>query len=71
VKGSRRFNRSTADQIRVLLSRVRNADRNQQKALRQQVRDLGFYISDFGRPVTGFRTEDFDELVRTGLIEIL
>jgi len=71
VKGNRRFTRATADQIRVLLSRTRNAPRAQQKALRQQIRDLGFYISDFDRPAAGFGPNEFNELIRSGVIELV
>jgi hypothetical protein len=71
MKGSRVFSRSTADRIRSLLARTRAAEPPQQKALRQDIRDLRFYISDFHRPATGLAPEDFDELVRTKQIEIV
>lgn len=71
MKGQRQFTRATADQIRSLLARTRASARPEQKVLRQKVRDLGFYISDFERPATGFGSADFDELIRTRRIEIL
>ena len=70
MKGSRRFSKETADEIVRLLGRTRAARRPQQKALRQQIRDRGFYISDFNRPGSGFGPDDFRELVRQGVIQI-
>jgi len=70
MKGSRVFAREAADRILVLLSQTRRAERSRQKVLRQQVRDLGFYISDWSRPAAGFRPEDFEDLVTRGLITI-
>jgi hypothetical protein len=70
VKGSRTFTRQAAEQITVLLTRTRAADRAQQKGLRQQIRDRGFYISDFDRPAAGFGPDDFRELVRRGEIQV-
>lgn len=71
MQGQRRFRQSTADQIRVLLSRTRSSPRPQQKVYRQAIRDLGFYISDFGRPARGFGPEDFEQLIRSGQIEVV
>ena len=70
MKGSRKFTKEDADEIVVLLGRTRAAKRAQQKALRQQIRDRGFFISDFNRPARGFGPNDFHDLVRQGLIEI-
>ena len=70
MKGQRHFTRAAADQIRWLLDRTRAASRADQKVLRQAIRDLGFYISDFTRPSTGFCRCDFEDLVRTGQVEV-
>jgi hypothetical protein len=70
MKGSLVFTRSAAARIRMLLAQTRAADRARQKGLRQDIRDLGFYISDFSRPASGFTPEDFDELVRTKQITV-
>jgi hypothetical protein len=71
MKGSRQFTREAAQAIRRLLAETRRVAPSQQKALRQRIRDHGFFISDFDRPITGFRPEDFDELIRGGLIDII
>ncbi len=44
------------------------ADRADQKRLRDELRAIGFYISDWSGP--GFAPSDFDELVRSGQIKI-
>jgi hypothetical protein len=71
MKGQCHFTRAVAVKIRWLLDRTRAASRADQKVLRQEIRDLGFYISDFSRPATGFRRRDFEDLVRTGQIEVI
>ena len=50
MKGQRRFTSAAADKIRWLLERICAASRADQKVLRHEIRDLGFYISDFSRP---------------------
>jgi GIY-YIG catalytic domain len=71
VKGRDCFTASEAARIRELLARVRRAEPGQaQKLLRDQLRAIGFYISDWaGRPA-GFTRADFDGLVARGLITI-
>lgn len=71
MQSSRRFTRAAAQQIRVLLADTRRAERSRQKALRQQIRDLGFFISDFSHSADGFTPEDFDDLVSAGTIDII
>ena len=70
MKGSRTFTRQAAEEIVVLLRQTREASRTDQKALRQRIRDRGFYISDFDRPASGFGPDDFDALVERGVIRI-
>jgi len=71
MKGQSRFSRTTADQIRSLLAQTRAAQRSEQKVLRQEIRELGFFISDFNRPATGFGPDDFEELIRSGRIQVV
>lgn len=71
MRGQRQFTRAAADRIRWLLDRARAASRADQKIRRQEIRDLGLYISDFSRRATGIRRRDFDELVRTGQVEVV
>ncbi|WP_233810290.1 hypothetical protein [Paraburkholderia sp. HP33-1] len=71
MKGRTVFSASDADRVRALLSQVRDADRDQQKALRDRLRkELGFYISDFTGSNAGFTAADFDSLVIKGTVKI-
>jgi hypothetical protein len=69
MKGRERFSAKEATEIRRLLRLVRQADSGApQKMLRDKLRAIGFYISDFGG--TAFTASDFDELIRTGRVEV-
>jgi hypothetical protein len=69
MKGTNRFTAAEADRIRRLLRQRATAERAQQKRLRDELRAIGFYISDWSGP--GFTPSDFDELIRTGGIMII
>jgi len=71
VKGRSEFDRQTAEQVRRLLSQVRNARPENQKVIRDDIRALGFYISDWDRSSRGFTPDDFDELVRLGRVKVI
>src|SRR5215207_11504880 len=71
MKGKDRFSRSEADEIRRLLDLVRRAEPGPpQKLLRDRLRALRFYISDFAGGPAGFTRSDFDDLVRDGRVTI-
>jgi hypothetical protein len=70
MKRRSRFTESDAAEIRQLLNLKCRAERPNQKRLRDGLRDLGFYISDWHRSASGFTPADFDELVRSGDITI-
>ena len=70
VKGSDCFTETNAARIRALLGELRLAERDRQKRLRDDIRGIGFYISDWERDATGFTVADFDELVERGLVRI-
>jgi hypothetical protein len=68
--GRRTFSEHEAATIRALLREKERGDRSEQKRARHRLRQLGFYISDFHRLNSGFRTSDFEDLVRSGTIQI-
>jgi hypothetical protein len=71
MKGRDRFTPSEADEIRRVLGLVRKAEPGTaQKLLRDQLRAIGFYNSDFAGGPSGFTGSQFDDLVRSGRIEI-
>lgn len=70
MKGRTKFSAREAAKIRSLLRQKAGADRNTQKQIRGQIRDIGFYISDFTPSSAGFLDVDFDELVSQGKVTI-
>jgi hypothetical protein len=67
MKGSDRFSHSEADEIRHPRSLVRRAEPGApQKLLRDQLRVIGFCISDFAGGPAWFTRSTFDDLVRDG-----
>ena len=66
-----RFSREEADEIRKVLKKCREADREIQKDLRSYLRrKLGFYISDYTSSKKGLTPEDFDKLIEDGRVEV-
>lgn len=71
MKGRDHFTKAEAAQVKGLLQRVRKAEPGTpQKLLRDQLRRLGFYISDWAGGPGGFTASDFDDLVQRGSITI-
>jgi hypothetical protein len=70
MKGRSTFTPSEIDAIRRLLREKVRADRGRQKRLRDQLRSIGFYISDFAEDQTGFSEWDLDQLISRGTIRI-
>jgi hypothetical protein len=69
MKGKNRFSENEASQIRKLIKRKLMASTSDQKFIRNKIRDLKFYFSDFsGMKV--YTIDDFDLLIRTGQIQI-
>jgi hypothetical protein len=64
------FSQEEAREIRDLLSRRVHVEADEQKRIRNQIRSLGFYISDFPCRRDGFTVADFDNLVESGAISI-
>jgi hypothetical protein len=68
-KGRNTFTGSEAEKIRELLRQKIKA--GNLKAFRDQLRAMGFYISDFSSRIpSGFSVDDFDQLVRGGQVII-
>ena len=71
MRSSRTFTHAAAQDIRRLLGETRRSDSARQKRLRDQIRALEFYISDFRAGASGFTPEDFDQLLAQGTIRIV
>lgn len=70
MRGKSRFTATEAREIRELLARKTRGSRDEQKQLRQRIRKLGFFISDFQEGSEAFSTADFDRLVSRKVITI-
>lgn len=64
------FTSAEAETIRALIRQKCNADRSTQKSVRDKMRNLGFYISDFTSNLDGFTVEDFEALIKDKQIMI-
>lgn len=70
MKGRCRFTRRETDKIKILLNQKCKASSEEQKAIRDDLRTMGFYISDFTNS-KGFTSTDFDLLVERKVIIII
>jgi len=68
MKGKNIFTQSEIDELRRLIQDKINSTPNKQKQIRQRMRDIGFYISDFD--MTNLQPENFEELINTKRITI-
>ena len=70
MKGSCSFTRREADQIKIILNKKCKAPSEEQKSFRDDLRAIGFYISDFTDSKKGFTSADFDLLVERQQVSI-
>ena len=71
MQGKDTFTTQEAGQIRSLLREKGRSDRDTQKKIRRQLRDLRFYITDFDSSYSGFTIEAFENLISAGRIHIV
>lgn len=70
MKGKREFTKSEIEELRSLISQKVKSDRLKQKSLRNKMRNIGFYISDFTEKKE-FDIDDFNNLIHSGQIVVL
>jgi hypothetical protein len=68
VRGRHHFNGDEIAWIREQLTRLRHAERDEQKRIRGRLRRAGFRISDWATDAQGFTALEFDALLRRGQI---
>lgn len=68
MKGKRIFTENEKKELVVLIREKCNLPSNKQKSIRDKMRSIGFYATDFG--VTNVTVEKFKELIRRGEVEI-
>lgn len=71
MKGKNTFTKEDANRIRALLVKKLRTASGDQKAVRDELRSVGFYITDFHHPARPFGPQHFDELVAGGQIAIM
>jgi hypothetical protein len=64
------FSRDEIATIKNLLVEIRSSDRDHQKMLRNKLRSIGFYITDYEDNQQGFTASDVDRLVANGAITV-
>lgn len=69
MKGKKTFTREEAEKIRILINKKVRASKYEQKRIRDEIRAIGFYFSDFSNK-KGYTVDDFEFLIRNKQIEI-
>jgi hypothetical protein len=70
VQGRAEFTQAEMDEIRRIVRLKTGASVSRQKQLRQHLRTLEFFITDFGYQGHGFREADLDRLLAKGQVRI-
>ncbi len=70
MKGRVSFAPAEIAELRRLTKEKQVADSARQKSLRQRMRALGFYITDFVADQKGFTVSDLDDLIARGVIRV-
>ena len=71
MKGKEKFTKDESKIIMNLLDIKVNSPKNEQKGIRNKLRNIGFYITDFDQSHKGFTREDFELLVEKHVIIII
>lgn len=70
MKGRNTFSTFEVQQIKELIEQKVKALSNQQKTIRQEIRNIGFYYSDFSPAKDGYTVSDFENLLSSGQITV-
>lgn len=70
MKGKSNFSKSECVILKRLIKRKVNSNKSEQKNIRNEMRDMNFYISDF-TDKKGFDVDDFSQLIEDGKITIV
>lgn len=70
MKGKREFTEDEANKIRNLIKQKLLASKNEQKGIRNKIRALKFFFSDFSDK-KGYTVDDFNQLIKSGQIRII
>jgi hypoxanthine-DNA glycosylase len=64
------FTATEIDEIKRLINKKVVASKDEQKRIRDRIRDIGFYFSDYSSK-KGYTVADLDELIRNGAIKVV
>jgi hypothetical protein len=64
------FTQAEWNALRVLVDRLRGAEKKDRELIRGGLRGMGFYISDYSRAEDRFVTSDMDRILQEGRVQI-
>lgn len=70
MKGKNQFSKLEYEQLRILIKEKNKADKVAQKAIRNRIRNIGFYFSNYSSRKSGYDLNDLEKLIRSGEIKI-
>ncbi|MEI6823357.1 MAG: hypothetical protein WCL51_15610 [Bacteroidota bacterium] len=71
MKGKNIFTKVEVEKIKDLIKMKLDASPDKQKGIRNKIRNIGFYYSDFSNDKKGYTVTDFDNLIKSGSIKII
>lgn len=70
LQGKSEFSAAEAAVIEKTLFDIRRSERKEQKASRDKLRGMGFFISDYTTSKKGFTVAHFRDLIKEGTVKI-
>lgn len=70
MKGKNRFSKTELEQLKILIKEKQSADKTKQTSIRNKIRKIGFYFSDFSNQKKGYDNSDLEQLLKSGEIKI-
>jgi ACT domain-containing protein len=71
MKGKKEFTSTEFEEIKKLVRKKVNASSEDQKTIRDRIRKIGFYYSDFSKEKDGYTLFDLEILVKNRKITII
>jgi hypoxanthine-DNA glycosylase len=71
MRGKSIFTQDEMAQIKKLTAEKLRASTDKQKGIRQKIRNIGFYYSDFDSSKDGYTVADIDKLIKSGQIKVI
>ena len=69
MKGKKSFTILEIDTIKKLINKKGRATKNHQKVIRNRIRKIGFYFSDFSSK-KGYNKKDLESLIKNGQVKV-